>query len=173
MENLELILPEIFISLSIMFLLILGVFKKNSALLIYNLTTVTLIILLALLLNLYQVSELSIFNNSYKIDKLATFMKLLTIGSGIFVMLTSSKYIELTKINKMEYELKTLNEIEFNLEYFKEYDLKFKVDGNKLQGYVDNQLLIEAEDSSNPFEEGMMGFLTENGAIQSNSISIE
>ena len=77
------------------------------------------------------------------------------------------------KINKMEYELKTLNEIDFNLEYFKEYDLKFKVDGNKLQGYVDNQLLIEAEDSSNPFEEGMMGFLTENGAIQSNSISIE
>ena len=55
----------------------------------------------------------------------------------------------------------------------KEYDLKFRVDGNKLQGYVDNQLLIEAEDSSNPFEEGMMGFLTENGAIQSNSISIE
>ena len=111
MENLELILPEIFISLSIMFLLILGVFKKNSALLIYNLTTVTLIILLALLLNLYQVSELSIFNNSYKIDKLATFMKLLTIGSGIFVMLTSSKYIELTKINKMEYPILILSAI--------------------------------------------------------------
>jgi len=111
MENLELILPEIFISLSIMFLLILGVFKKNSALLIYNLTTVTLIVLLALLLNLYQVSELSIFNNSYKIDKLATFMKLLTIGSGIFVMLTSSKYIELTKINKMEYPILILSAI--------------------------------------------------------------
>ena len=111
MENLELILPEIFISLSIMFLLILGVFKKNSALLIYNLTTVTLIILLALLLNLYQVSDLSIFNNSYKIDKLATFMKLLTISSGIFVMLTSSKYIELTKINKMEYPILILSAI--------------------------------------------------------------
>lgn len=111
MENLELILPEIFLSLSIMFLLILGVFKKNSALLIYNLTTVTLIILLALLLNLYQVSDLSIFNNSYKIDKLATFMKLLTIGSGIFVMLTSSKYIELTKINKMEYPILILSAI--------------------------------------------------------------
>jgi len=111
MENLELILPEIFISLSIMFLLILGVFKKNSSLLIYNLTTVTLIILLALLLNLYQVSDLSIFNNSYKVDKLATFMKLLTIGSGIFVMLTSSKYIELTKINKMEYPILILSAI--------------------------------------------------------------
>ena len=111
MENLELILPEIFISLSIMFLLILGVFKKKSAVLIYNLTTVTLIILLALLLNLYQVSELSIFNNSYKIDKLATFMKLLTIGSGIFVMFTSSKYIELMKINKMEYPILILSAI--------------------------------------------------------------
>jgi len=111
MENLNLVLPEIFISLSIMFLLVLGVFKKNSALLIYNLTTVTLIILLALLLNLYQVSDLSIFNNSYKVDKLATFMKLLTIGSGIFVMLTSSKYIELTKINKMEYPILILSAI--------------------------------------------------------------
>ena len=31
MENLNLVLPEIFISLSIMFLLILGVFKKDSS----------------------------------------------------------------------------------------------------------------------------------------------
>ena len=31
MNNIELIFPEIFISLSVMFLLILGVFKKNSS----------------------------------------------------------------------------------------------------------------------------------------------
>ena len=31
MENLNLVLPEIFISLSIMFLLVLGVFKKDSS----------------------------------------------------------------------------------------------------------------------------------------------
>ena len=103
MENLEIILPEIFLSLTIMFLLLFGVFKNNSSKLIYNLTTLSLIILFALLLNLYQVSDLSIFNNSYKVDSLATFMKLLTIGSGIFVMLTSSKYIEINNINKMEY----------------------------------------------------------------------
>ena len=77
------------------------------------------------------------------------------------------------KINKMEYELKTLKEIDFDLEFFKDYELKFKVDGNKLQGFVDNKLLIEVEDKSNPYEEGMIGFLTENGAIQSDSISIE
>mgnify|MGYP006254074693 FL=1 len=111
MENLEIILPEIFLSLTIMFLLLLGVFKNNSSKLIYNLTTLGLIILFALLLNLYQVSDLSIFNNSYKVDSLATFMKLLTIGSGIFVMLTSSKYIEINNINKMEYPILILSSI--------------------------------------------------------------
>ena len=111
MENLEIILPEIFLSLTIMFLLLFGVFKNNSSKLIYNLTTLSLIILFALLLNLYQVSDLSIFNNSYKVDRLATFMKLLTIGSGIFVMLTSSKYIEINNINKMEYPILILSSI--------------------------------------------------------------
>ena len=38
MNNLNLILPEIFISCAIMFLLIVGVFKKNSSQLIYNLS---------------------------------------------------------------------------------------------------------------------------------------
>ena len=111
MENLELILPEIFLSLTIMALLIFGVFKKNSSKLVYNLTTFSLVVLLALLLNLYQVSDLSIFNDSYKVDNLATFMKLLTIGSGIFVMITSSKYIEINKINKMEYPILILSSI--------------------------------------------------------------
>ncbi len=105
MENIELILPEIFISIAVMFFLILGVYKKNSSKLIYNLSTISLLILFALLFNLYPLSESSIFGNSYKIDKLATFMKMLTIISGIFVMLTSSKYIEIEKINKIEYPI--------------------------------------------------------------------
>ena len=37
MSNLNFISAEIFISLSIMFLLILGVFKKNSSSLVHNL----------------------------------------------------------------------------------------------------------------------------------------
>ena len=48
MTNLNLIFPEIFISFSIMFLLIVGVFKKNSSNLIYNLTIISLLIALAL-----------------------------------------------------------------------------------------------------------------------------
>ena len=111
MENLNLILPEIFISCSIMFLLIVGVFKKNSSQLIYNLSTISLAILLALIYNLNSVPDVSLFNGSYKIDKLSTFMKLLTIVSGIFVMLTSSKYLQLNKINKIEYPILILSSI--------------------------------------------------------------
>ena len=44
MENLELVFPEIFLSLSIMFLLILGVFKKNSSKWIQNISLIILII---------------------------------------------------------------------------------------------------------------------------------
>ena len=83
MINLDLIFPEIFLSLSIMFLLMLGVFKKNSEKLIYNLSTMTLIILLALVVNLFSINETLIFNQSYKIDNLSTFMKSLTIISSI------------------------------------------------------------------------------------------
>ncbi len=103
MTNINLVLPEIFISLALMFFLIIGVFKKNSSNLIYNLSIFSLIILLALIVNLTSINETSLFNESYKIDELSTFMKILTIFSGIFVMLTSSKYLKLTKIFKIEY----------------------------------------------------------------------
>ena len=111
MTNLNLIFPEIFISLAIMFLLIVGVFKKNSSNLIYNLTIISLLIALALTFNYPIETELSLFNESYKIDYLSTFMKILTLVSGIFVMLTSSKYIQITKILKIEYPILLLSSI--------------------------------------------------------------
>ena len=111
MENLDLILPEIFISIAIMLFLLIGVFKKNSSSLIYNLTTVSLFILLAIIYNLNSISETSLFNESYKIDNLSNFMKLIMIASGIFVMLTSSKYLQISKINKIEYPILVLSAI--------------------------------------------------------------
>ena len=111
MENLDLILPEIFISIAIMFFLLIGVFKKNSSSLIYNLSTIALVVLLALIFNLNSTPDTSLFNESYKIDKLSTFMKLLLFGSGVFVMLTSSKYIQISKINKIEYPVLILSSI--------------------------------------------------------------
>ncbi len=111
MENFDLIIPEIFISIAIMFLLIFGVFKKKSSILVYNLSTISLIILFALIYNLSSITDISLFNESYQIDKLATFMKLLTVGSGIFVMLASSKYLQIIKIDKIEYPILVLSSI--------------------------------------------------------------
>ncbi len=111
MENLNLILPEIFISLVIMLFLIIGVFKKNSTSLIYNLTTISLIILLASVYNLTTVSETLLFNKSYIIDNLSNFMKIIMIVSGIFVMLISSKYLQISQINKIEYPVLILSAI--------------------------------------------------------------
>ena len=105
MENLQLIIPELFISIMIMFLLIFGVFKKNSSQLVYNLTTVSLVAALALIINLDTQIQSSLFNNSYNIDSLARFMKILLILSGIFVMLSSYKYIQISKISKIEYPI--------------------------------------------------------------------
>ena len=111
MINLNLVLPEIFISLTLMFLLLVGVYKKNSSNLIYNLTILSLFFLLALILNLSYIEESFIFDQSFKIDNLSTFMKILTVISAIFVMLTSSKYLKLTKIFKIEYPVLILSSI--------------------------------------------------------------
>jgi len=111
MTNIDLIFPEIFLSLSIMFLLILGVFKKNSENLVYNLSVIILIILLSLIINLFSITETFVFNESYKIDNLSSFMKSLTIISAIFVMLSSSNYLKTLKILKIEYPILILSSI--------------------------------------------------------------
>jgi len=111
MENFQYILPEIFISISIMLFLLVGVFKKNSANLIYNLSNISLVILLALIINLSSLDKIYLFNNSYLIDNLSNYMKIILVGSGIFVMLTGSKYIQVINLNKIEYPILILSSI--------------------------------------------------------------
>ena len=111
MENLQYIFPEIFISISIMLFLLIGVFKKNSASLIYNLSNISLVILLALIINLSSLDTIYLFNESYLIDNLSNYMKIILVGSGIFVMLTGSKYIQVINLNKIEYPILILSSI--------------------------------------------------------------
>ena len=87
MNNLNLILPEIFISLSIMFLLILGVFKKNSSSVVHNLSIGFLLITGILIINNSTDSVVTLFDKSYVIDNLSFMMKILTITGGVFVLL--------------------------------------------------------------------------------------
>ena len=78
MIDINYIFPEIFISISLMLILLIGVFKKKSSLLVYNLTIISLLILLALLINLSPLPSASIFRSSYLIDNLSNFMKIIT-----------------------------------------------------------------------------------------------
>ena len=111
MNNLNFVYPEIFISISIMFLLILGVFKKNSSNLIYNLSIITLIGTLVLTFNYPVNTDNTLFNESYKIDYLSTFMKILVFIGGIFTLIVSFKYLKIFKILQIEYSILILTSI--------------------------------------------------------------
>ena len=79
MQTIIYILPELFLSISIMTLLILGVFIKKSFKIIHTLTILSLIFAIALVFN--QPNEvIKIFNDSYIIDSLSIFMKILMRG---------------------------------------------------------------------------------------------
>tara|TARA_B100000686_G_scaffold307543_1_gene347849 strand:+ start:3286 stop:4698 length:1413 start_codon:yes stop_codon:yes gene_type:complete len=98
------ILPELFLSAVIMFLLMLGVFIKKSFKLVNLLAILSLIFATALVLN--QSGEtVKIFNDSYIIDNLSIFMKSLTLLFCLFVLLSSRDYIKNNGIDKIEYPI--------------------------------------------------------------------
>jgi len=104
MQTIVYILPELFLSIAIMFLLMLGVFIKKSFKLVNLLTILSLIFAIALILN--QPNEIiKIFNGSYIIDKLSIFMKVLTLLFCVFVLLLSKDYIKNNSIDKIEYPI--------------------------------------------------------------------
>jgi len=78
MENLNLVLPEIFISLSIMFLLVLGVFKKDSSKIVFNISLLVLLITAIITLNeTFSIDRVTLFNNSIIIDYMSSLMKII------------------------------------------------------------------------------------------------
>ena len=105
------VIPEIFLSLSLMFLLIFGVFKRNSSSIVYNLSIFILVITVPLILNVPSSEEFLIFNDSYKIDYLSNFIKILIVISTLFVLLTSSQYLKSIKIYDVEYPILILSSI--------------------------------------------------------------
>ncbi len=97
-NNLNLVLPEIFLSLMVMFNLIFGVYKKNSSNLVFNISLIILLVTIVLIFNLIPLNETLLFGNSYKIDILSSFMKILMLLFAFFIMLSSSKYLKYIKI---------------------------------------------------------------------------
>ena len=109
MDNLNFILPEVFISFSIMFLLLLGVYKKNSSNIVHNFAVGFLLITGILIFNNPLDQNISLFNDGYVIDSLSSFMKILTILGGVFVLSISTKYLKICKIFLIEYPVLILS----------------------------------------------------------------
>ena len=112
MNNINLILPEIFISLSIMFLLVLGVFKKNSSKLVYNITLLVFLFSIIITLNeTYSIDRITLFNDSIVIDYMSSLMKIITLVSAFFVLVISPSYLKTFKIFKIEYPVLILSSV--------------------------------------------------------------
>ena len=112
MFNLEFVFPEIFLSLSIMFLLILGVFKKKSSKLVQNISLVVLLITAVITFNeTLGIEEILLFNESIIIDYLSSFMKIVTLLAALLVLIISSNYLKTLKIFKIEYPILILSSV--------------------------------------------------------------
>ena len=112
MNNLELVFPEIFLSLSIMFLLILGVFKRNSSKLIQNTSLIILLITAVITFNeTLGIQETFLFDGSIIVDYLSSFMKIVTLLSAFLVLVISSNYLKILKIFKIEYPILILSSV--------------------------------------------------------------
>ena len=112
MENLNLVLPEIFISLSIMFLLVLGVFKKDSSKITFNISLLVLLIASIITLNeTFSINRVTLFNNSVVIDPMSSLMKIITLIGAFLVLVISSAYLKSFKIFKIEYPVLILSSV--------------------------------------------------------------
>ena len=104
MEIIQFIIPEIFLSISIFSLLMIGVFIKNSFETIYRFSII--VILSALLIILSSDYELvKVFNQSFVIDNFSLYSKVLILVSTFFVLLISKRHIVDIKNNKFEYPI--------------------------------------------------------------------
>ena len=122
MQTIIYILPELFLSLAIMTFLMIGVFVKKSFKLVNLLTILSLIFAIALILN--QPNEIiKIFNESYIIDRLSIFMKVLTLLFCLFVLLSSRDYVKSNGIDKIEYPIIILSSTLGMILMISSYDL--------------------------------------------------
>ena len=102
-ENIQILYPEIFLSLSILIILMIGVFIKNSYNLVTNLTFLTLLVLIAILLN--EKGNTLIFSEAFISDSFSIFIKILILISSLFILYSSQIFIKDNNINKFEYPI--------------------------------------------------------------------
>ena len=103
-NNLNILLPEIFLTISIFSALMIGVFIKNSFNLIFNLSSIIILVTIAIILNNSSSSE-KIFLDSFSRDAYSNFFKILILISSLFVLNSSKAFIIDSKLGKFEYPI--------------------------------------------------------------------
>ena len=104
MNNLYIIFPEIFLSLSIFSILMIGVFIKKSFNLIFNLTSLIIIATITIILTNPN-NEEKIFLDSFTRDAFSNYFKILILVSSLFVLNSSKIFIVDNKLDKFEYPI--------------------------------------------------------------------
>jgi NADH-quinone oxidoreductase subunit N len=160
MENLKFVLPEIFLSLSIMFLLVLGVFKKDSSKLIFNVSSSVLLVTAVIILNeTFSVNRVTLFNNSIVIDYMASLMKIITLVGAFLVLVISSSYLKAFKIFKIEYPILILSSVLGMLVMISSNDLMVFYMGLELQSLALYVLATFNRDQLKSSEAGLKYFV--------------
>ena len=103
-DNLNIMLPEIFLTLSIFSILMIGVFIKKSFNLIFNLTSLIIVVMISIILTSSNNME-KIFLDSFTRDAFSNYFKILILLSSLFVLNSSKKFIVDNKLDKFEYPI--------------------------------------------------------------------
>ena len=104
MENLSILLPEIFLSLAIFVTLLIGVFFKDSYNLVTKIIYAIIVILILIIFNTFTES-FDLFSNSYISNSYTNFFKILILISALFTLIITQAYIREKNINYFEYSL--------------------------------------------------------------------
>ncbi len=103
-NDLNILLPEIFLSVSIFLILMIGVFIKKSYNLVTNLSLLSLIVAILIILN-GENTSIKIFSESFVRDSYANFIKILILSASIFILYSSQLFIKDNNIAKFEYPI--------------------------------------------------------------------
>jgi NADH-quinone oxidoreductase subunit N len=107
-NTLEFLVPEIFLTTSLLILLLFGVFfKQHNNKYIYiidNINTITMYLLVILFLLIFNMENLSILvlNNLLLINNFTQFIKLILVASTLICIIIQKNYIKQQKINSYE-----------------------------------------------------------------------
>ena len=102
--NLNILIPEIFLSLSTFYILMIGVFLKKSFNIIFNLSSLIIIVTMAIIISSPN-SEEKIFLESFTRDAFSNYFKVLILLSSLFVLNSSKNFIVENKLDKFEYPI--------------------------------------------------------------------